>query len=179
MHIAFKFKYIHDNGLFTRLLLRVNELSKLPLSLHQDGTEYRIETSGEQDSLEALAEQISSLIPQSLFLEEYKIEEVDPEKGASHTLSNIAAVYEVPYCPECQEKVIQTLNPFNPCSVCGFSELSISMEDLTAFTGITAPTEEDFFLQLATVLDNKGEITLPTYNGLRRFSLLRTDEKHD
>ena len=179
MHIAFKFKYIHNNGLFTRLLYRISELSELPLSLHQEGTEYRIETSGDQASLEALAEQISSLIPQSLFLEEYKIEEVDPEKGASHTLSKNDAAYEIPYCPECQEKVIKTFDPFNPCSVCGFSELSISMDDLTAFTGITATTEEDFFLKLATILSEKGEITLPTYNGLRRFSLLSANEQND
>ena len=179
MHIAFKFKYIHDNGLFARLLYRISELSELPLSLHQEGTEYRIETSGDQASLEALAEQISSLIPQSLFLEEYKIEEVDPERGASHTLSKNDAAYEIPYCPECQEKVIKTFDPFNPCSVCGFSELSISMDDLTAFTGITATTEEDFFLKLATILSEKGEITLPTYNGLRRFSLLSANEQND
>jgi hypothetical protein len=51
MHIAFKFKYIHSNGLFARLLYRINELSKLPLSLHQEGTEYRIETSGDQLTL--------------------------------------------------------------------------------------------------------------------------------
>lgn len=183
MHIAFKFTYIHNNGLFARLLFRINELSKLPLSLHQKGTEYRIETSGDQASLEALAEQISSLIPQSLFLEEYRIEEVDreqdPEKRTADTLSKNGTPYEVPYCPECQEKVLETLNPFMPCSVCGFSALSISMDDLTAFTGITASSEEDFFSQLATVLDEKSEITLPTYNGLRRFSLLSTIEQND
>jgi hypothetical protein len=179
MHIAFKFKYIHDNGLFARLLFRINELSKLPLSLHQEGSEFRIETSGDQASLEALAEQISSLIPQSLFLEEYKIEEVDPDKSTFDTLSNNDTAYEVPYCPECQEKVIKTFDPFHPCSVCGFSELSITMDDLTTFTGIAPFTEEDFFSQLATVLDEKGEITLPTYNGVRRFSLLSTDEQHD
>ena len=183
MHIAFKFKYIHGNGLFARLLFRINELSTLPLSLHQEGAEYRIETSGDQASLEAVAEQISSLIPQSLFLEEYKIEEVDrpqdSEKSTSDTLSNDDVAYEVPYCPECQEKVIKTLNPFHPCSVCGFSEKSIIMDDLTAFRGIAPFTEEDFFSQLATVLEDKGEITLPTYNGLRRFSLLSTNEQHD
>jgi len=179
MRIAFKFKYIHNNGLFTRLLFRINELSKLPLSLHQEGSEFRIETSGDQASLEALAEQISSLIPQSLFLEEYKIEEVDPDKSTFDTLSNNDTAYEVPYCPECQEKVIKTFDPFHPCSVCGFSELSITMDDLTTFRGIAPFSEEDFFSQLATVLDEKGEITLPTYNGVRRFSLLSTDELND
>ncbi len=183
MHIAFKFKYIHSNGLFARLLYRINELSNIPLSLHQEGTEYRIETSGDQADLEALAEQISSLIPQSLFLEEYKIEEVDreqdPEKSTPATLSKNDVAYEVPYCPECQERVIKTLNPFIPCSVCGFSDISISMDDLTLFTGITASTEEDFFLQLASILNEKGEITLHTYNGMRRFSLLSTNEQKD
>jgi len=180
MHIAFKFTYSHNNGLLTRLFYRINELSKLPLSLHQEGTVYMIVTSGDQASLEALAEQISSLIPQSLFLEEYRIEEVDSEQVSENiTLSENDAAYEVPYCPECQEKVINTLNPFHPCSVCGFSELSIAMDDLTDFTGITVSSEEDFFLKLATVLDEKGEITLPTYNGVRRFSLLSTQEQND
>ncbi len=177
MHIAFKFKYIHSNGLFTRLLHRINELSKLPLSLHQNGTEYRIETSGDQASLEALAEQISSIIPQSLFLEEYQIEQVDGEEP-SDILSRNDAAYEVPYCPECQEKVIQTFDPFHPCTVCGFSEHSISMNDLTSYTEITASTQEEFFLHLARLLEQKGEITLPTYNGIRRFSLLGTKEEN-
>gem|GEM_PF-6736252 len=38
MHIAFKFKYIHDNGLFTRLLHRIDTLSHTALSLHKEGT---------------------------------------------------------------------------------------------------------------------------------------------
>ncbi len=178
MHIAFKFTYTHSNGLFIRLLNRINELSTLPLSLYQNGTEFRIEASADQTSLEALAEQISLLVPQSLFLEEYKIEEADTEV-ASEILSKNDVPYEVPYCPECQEKVINTLNPFHPCTVCGFSELSISMDDLTTYTGIQASTEKDFFLQLATVLEEKGEIVLPTYNGTRRFALLHTKEQND
>ncbi len=178
MHIAFKFTYTHSNGLFIRLLNRINELSTLPLSLYQNGTEFRIEASADQTSLEALAEQISLLVPQSLFLEEYKIEEANTEV-ASEILSKNDAPYEVSYCPECQEKVINTLNPFHPCTVCGFSELSISMDDLTTYTGIQASTEKDFFLQLATVLEEKGEIVLPTYNGTRRFALLHTKEQND
>ncbi|GIT97559.1 hypothetical protein [Sulfurovum sp. TSL1] len=177
MHIAFKFRYTHSNGLFARLLYRINELSNLPLSLHQNGTEFRIEASGDQTSLEALAEQIASLVPQSLFLEAYKIEEADTEE-ASEILSKNDTPYEVPYCPECQEKVINTLNPFHLCTVCGFSEVSISMDDLTRYTGITATTDEDFFLQLATALKETGELTLPTYNGTRRFALLHTKEQN-
>lgn len=178
MHIAFKFKYIHSNGLFTRLLHRINELSEVPLSLHKEGSEYTIKASGDQASLEAFAEQISSIIPQSLFLEKYRIEEVLSEEGPD-TLSSNTVAYQVPYCPECQEKVISTLNPFNPCSVCGFSDMFISMDDLTAFTGITERTEEAFFLQAATHLETKGELTLPTYNGIRRFSLLHTNEQNE
>ena len=32
-----------------------------------------------------------------------------------------------------------------------------------------------FFKQLANVLSEKGELTLPTYNGIRRFSLLNSN----
>ncbi|MCO4845085.1 MAG: hypothetical protein KC427_03605 [Sulfurovum sp.] len=182
MHIAFKFKYIHNNGLFTRLLYRIQELSAIPLSLYEEGTDYRIEASGEQTELETLAEQISSLIPQSIFLQEYKIEEIDQEEDSESTsvpLSNNDAVFEVPYCPECQENVIKTLNPFTSCSVCEFSESSLSMEDLTIFTGISAPTEEAFFIKVANTISEKGEIVLPTYNGIRHFSLLSTDEENN
>ncbi|MBT8349050.1 MAG: hypothetical protein HKP62_06380, partial [Sulfurovum sp.] len=77
--------------------------------------------------------------------------------------------------PECQERVVKTLDPFSPCSVCGFTRTSLSMEDLSSFTGLTAPTEEAFFVQLANVLSEKGELTLPTYNGVRRFSLLNSN----
>jgi len=62
VHIAFKFKYTHDNGLFTRLLNRISERSALPLSLYHEGSEYRVEASGEQPALEILAEEISALV---------------------------------------------------------------------------------------------------------------------
>ncbi|WP_373030099.1 hypothetical protein [Sulfurovum sp.] len=178
MHIAFKFEYIHDNGLFTRLLNRINELSVIPLSLYKEGTHYRIEAAGDQAALETLAEQISTLVPKSLFLRDYKIEEIHKEEDSEvHTVSlpDRHTPFNVPYCPECQESVVKTLNPFNPCSVCGFSETSLNMEDLTRSTGITAPTEEAFFMQLANVLSDTGELTLPTYNGIRRFSLLNSN----
>ena len=80
MHIAFKFEYIHSNGLFTRLLNRIQELSAIPLSLYQKDHYYTIEASGDQTDLETLAEQISTLVPRSLFLRDYKIEEIDKEE---------------------------------------------------------------------------------------------------
>lgn len=180
MHIAFKFEYIHDNGLFTRLLNRIQELSIIPLSLYEEDTHYRIEASGDQAALETLAEQISTLVPQSLFLRDYKIEEIHKEEDSeviTASLSDNDTSFKVPYCPECQESVVKTINPFNPCFVCGFSEMSLSMEDLSAFTGITVPTEEALFVQLANVLIDTGELTLPTYNGIRRFSLLNSNAR--
>jgi len=182
MHIAFKFKYIHNNGLFIRLLNRIQELSDIPLSLYHDDMNYTIEASGDQTALETLAEQISTLVPQSLFLRDYKIEEIDRVEDSeteTASLSDNHAPYKIPYCPECQDSVVKTLNPFNPCSVCGFSETSLTIEDLSTFTGITTPTEEAFFIQLANVLSEKGELTLPTYNGVRRFSLLNSNAHSD
>jgi hypothetical protein len=182
MRIAFKFHYIHENGLFTRLLHRIDELSNIPLSLYQEGTEYSIEASGDQASLEALAEQVSAVIPQSLFLKESIIEEVNKEEESEANVSSLSEdveSFKVPYCPECQGNVIQTLNPFTECSVCGFSDVSLSMEELTTFTGISAENEEDLFIKLANTISEKGEITLPTYNGIRRFSLLSTAHKSD
>jgi hypothetical protein len=51
------------------------------------------------------------------------------------------------------------------------------MDDLTAFAGLTATSNGDFFLQLANILIEKGEVTLPTYNGVRHFSLLNSEHK--
>ena len=182
MHIAFKFEYIHDNGLFSRLLSRIQELSATPISLHKDGVHYRIEALGTQEVLEALAEQISTLVPQSLFLREYKIEEIlkEAEDGENviTPLSSEKTQFKVPYCPECQENVVKTLNPFVPCSVCGFTETSLNMDTLATFTGITATTDEVFFTQLANVLIERGELTLPTYNGIRHFSLLNATSQN-
>ena len=182
MHIAFKFKYIHDNGLFTRLLNRIEELSAIPLSLYKEGTEYRIEALGDKTALETLAEQISSLIPQSLFLQEYKIEEIDKENDSNdltELLSDNVTQFNVPYCPECQESVVRTFNPFNSCSVCGVSEVSLTLKDLSILTGFKAPTEETFFIQMANILSDKGELILPTYNGIRLFSLLNSNEQNN
>lgn len=175
MHIAFKFHYIHDNGLFTRLLNRIAECSELPLSLYKEGHHYRIEASGEQAELEVLAELVSNLVPQSLFLDNYMIEEVQKEEDDERVntlLANENVSFQVPYCPECQKKVIETYNPFIACEVCGFSDSTLDMEDLKTYTGITADTDEAFFQQLANQLLEKGEVSLATYNGIRRFSLL-------
>jgi len=180
MRIAFKFHYIHDNGLFTRLLHHIDELSNIQLSLYQEGNHYTIEAEGEQGELEALAEQISSLVPRSLFLRDHKIEAVEIEEGNDSlidTLSSQNVSFEIPYCPECQENIIHTFDPFISCPVCGFSECSISMADLTLYTGLTTTKSDDFFQKLADQLQSEGKLTLPTYNGLRTFSLLNSRDK--
>ena len=180
MHIAFKFQYTHHNGLFIRLLSRIQELSEIPISLYKDGIDYRIEASGDQTELEALAEQISMLVPKSLFLRDYTIEEINKEEDEENltaTLSSETTPFKIPCCPECQVKVIKTFDPFVPCSVCGFSENTLTMETLTTFTGLSTTTEEAFFTQLANLLIETGKLTLPTYNGIRNFSLLNSNVK--
>lgn len=176
MHIAFKFKYTHDNGLFTRILNRIATRSSLPLSLYNEGSEYRVEASGEQAELEILADDISALVPQSLFLSGYAIEEVLEEKvQGSEYLDQDVTFYQVPYCPECQKKVIETFDPFCKCDVCGFSDISLALEDLSTYTGVSVESHESFFDHLANQFIEKGELSLPTYNGIRRFSLLPTE----
>jgi hypothetical protein len=176
IHIAFKFEYIHDNGLFTRLLNRIQELSAISISLHRDGIHYKIEASGSQAELEALAEQVSSLVPQSLFLRHYTMEEVHKEEEDRDTLLALLTQkkpsFQIPFCPECQRRVTQTLDPFIPCTVCGFSESTLSLDALKSFTGLTADSTDAFFRSLADSLSETGELSLPTYNGVRHFSLL-------
>jgi len=181
MRIAFKFHYSHDNGLFIRLLNRIQALSTTPLFLYQEGQHYRIEAEGDQATLEGLAEQVSAIVPHSLFLRDYKIEAVD-EKEESDTdvvesLSSTSTSFQVPYCPECQNHVIKTFDPFTSCDVCGFSDISLALNDLTTHTGVNVQDNELYFQELAIILVQKGELTLPTFNGLRRFSVLSAKEK--
>ena len=179
MRIAFKFHYIHDNGLFTRLLNRIQELSEIPLFLYVEGQHYRIEAEGDQSTMERLAEQVSALVPRSIFLHDYKIEAVEEEDETDVVgpLSKESTSFKIPYCPECQESVIKSFDPFIPCSVCGFSDTSITIDDLTTHTGVNAKKTEALFQELANELVQKGELTLPTYNGVRHFSLLSCDNK--
>ncbi len=181
MRIAFKFKYTHNNGLFVRILERIAQRSALPLSLYHEGTEYRVEATGEQPELESVADEISALVPKSLFLAEYAIEEVKEEKSeGSELLAEEHAAYQIPYCPECQEKIIETSDPFVECTVCGFSDISLDMDDLASYTGVNSESREEFFGVLADQLLEKGELSLPTYNGIRRFSLLTSGgDKND
>ena len=181
MHIAFNFHYIHHNGLFTRLLNRIGELSELSLSLYQEGEDYRIEVSGEQAALESVAEQVSSLVPQSLFLHDHSVEEiaVNDKRSQAATLPQNHAPFQIPYCPECQERIVDTLNPFKSCTVCGFSEVSLSKEMLSGYVGFSADTDEVFFTMLADKLLETGGLDLPTFNGIRNFSLLDSGESTD
>lgn len=166
MNIAFKFKYIHNNGLFLRLFKRISECSPLTLNYYNEGDLFCIESSGTQTELESLAELISSMIPQSLFLQESTLEEID-ELSQVKTSDEQEFYYEIPYCIECQNIVTKTLNPFNECKVCGFSKELLKSEDYIDFA------------QLADSLIDKGELELVTYNGNRRFSLLSSNEKKD
>jgi len=180
MRIAFKFDYIHDNGLFSRLLQRLEKLSDIPLFLYHEGHYYIVEAEGEQRELEALAEQISTIVPQSLFLRDHKIEAVEAEKSYEKTtlpLSDQHISFDIPYCTECQENVIQSFDPFISCPVCGFSEDSLTMDELSVHTGIIGTNSEAFFEKLSVHLLENKEITLPTYNDLRTFSLLNGSNK--
>lgn len=178
MHIAFKFHYIHNNGLFVRLLKRIGERSPLALRLYQEEHNYGIEASGEQNELEALAELVSALIPQSLFLHEHTIQSVETLRE-SQPLIQEDSDYGVPYCLECQHHITETLNPFESCTVCGFSVATLTLDELVAYTHIDAKTAEELFSKLAEALIKHGTITVPTYNGIRRFSLLTTQEHEE
>lgn len=178
MHIAFKFQYTHDNGLFVRLLKRIRELASIEVTLLQDNNIYILGATGDQSELEVLAELISTLTPHSLFLQNYTISEGGSAQE-SHPLNEKNTPYQTPCCPQCQQKILLTLDPFEPCSICGFSEVSITLEDLRPFTHSNTTQSDALFCDLAWTLIEKGEITLPTYNGLRRFSLLKTQAREE
>ena len=178
MRIAFKFKYIHNNGLFTRLLEHVGQKSDLVLNLYEDASDYVIEACGDQGELEALAELVSSLIPQSLFLLAHHIEELD-EEGGDKPLVKKRENYAVPYCPECQNRIMQTYDPFEECEVCGFSGSELSLEQMNRALQTDFKSAKELFTEAARRLIVDKEIRLMTYNGTRTFSLLSRGEKSD
>ena len=171
MRIAFKFKYIHDNGLFLRLFERISEKSELELTLRQNESKYTIEATGEQPQLENLAELISTLVPQSLFLFDHSIEEVTEENGSIISSEEAVSSYKIPYCPECQERIIRTLDPFEPCGVCD-DEKRLSKQEIEEQHQIESDTPKELFQTLAQKLIKDKELTLLTYKGMRHFSLL-------
>lgn len=176
MRIAFKFQYLHDNGLFARLLERVREKSDLVLSLYEEMSYHVIEASGDQGELERLAELISSLIPQSLFLLEHHIEELD-EEGEGKPL--VKKSHAVPYCPECQNRIIRTYDPFETCNVCGFSESEMSLKQLNTVLKTDFKSAKELFVYAAQRLIDDKKLQLMTYNGIRTFSLLNSGEQND
>ena len=164
MHIAFKFKYTHDNGLFTRLLNRISQRSSLPLSLYREGPEYRVEASGEQAELEILADDISALVPRSLFLGEHAIEAIDVN-ASGYLLKPVRreALAEA-------RANIGRVNKVQRMSVTGFDEAE---EDIRSRTHISAktrrgieliPLSEVRFFQAdhkyVTVRHDKGEVLI-------------------
>lgn len=175
MHILFKFHYIHNNGLLARLLERIRQSSDLPIRLYQEQMSYIIQASGEQEELEALAELVSTLVPQSFFLSEPSIEAIETPQELQPLIQKSCS-YKVPYCPECQGEIMETLNPFESCTVCGFSDIELSFESLKSFTKSDAHTAKEFFEELAEKLVKGGSLSLLTYNGIRNFSLLNNQE---
>ncbi len=178
MRIAFKFQYIHDNALFARLLERVREKSDLSLCLYEDASYHVIEASGDQGELEALAELVSPLIPQSLFLLEHQIEEVNEECG-NKLLEKKKEPYSVPYCPECQHRIMRSYDPFQPCNVCGFSDSEVSLEQLNTALQTDFKSSKELFSEAAAKLIEDKELSLMTHNGIRTFSLLGRGDKSD
>jgi len=151
----------------------------LELTVYREKREYGIEASGDQDQLETLAELVSAMVPKSLFLKGHTVEAVEVRREQQTMGGNEGYQYQVPYCPECQQKVMETLDAFEPCSVCGFTDITISLEELSSFTQLDVSTSEELISTLADRLVEEGQITLPTYNGVRRFTLLGEKETDD
>ncbi len=177
MRIAFKFHYIHNNALFDRLLQEISGNSSLPLETYKENENYIIGASGEQSELEELAELISTVVPQSLFLRGYTLEELKVP-NEPQPLSVKKTYFSLPCCPKCEQKIALTLDPFEQCNICGFSNQKLCMEDLLLSAQIDLHGGDEVFSELAERLIAEGVLVLPTFNGIRRFSLLgKEDEK--
>ncbi|MEN8147335.1 MAG: hypothetical protein ABFR02_06935 [Campylobacterota bacterium] len=170
MNIAFSFTYTHHNGLMSRLLNAVKKRAATTVYLQQDGDHYTLEASGDQETLEALAELVAAIVPLSIFLQEAQLQEVESITADDHFLKDNTRFYEVPFCPSCQDGVIdRTLTEFDRCEVCGSSDPQKSYSSLMEqFNG------NDFYEsidQKAQELIDKGVITLRTTNGERTLSI--------
>lgn len=170
MNIAFDFEYLHHNGLMCRLLNAVKKQAEIPVYLHNDKAQYTLQAAGNQKELETLAELLSSMVPLSLFLQEPHLCEIDTIEAEDAFLDDTSPFYEIPYCPTCQEGVLnQTLSSFERCEVCGCSDPKIDYTTvMRQFDG------DDFYRaieQKALELIANGAITLLTSQGERRLSI--------
>jgi hypothetical protein len=119
MKLAFKFRYEHTNGLFVRLMNRLQYECALPLYLSKEGTSYVLEAEGDQSELEALAERVAAQIPLSLFLKEHKVEAVESISGVHEALEDTSGEANIPYCPECYRVIESRSMESLECIVCG------------------------------------------------------------
>lgn len=160
MHIALTLTYTHDNDLPARLFERIAALSPVAVSCFRDGDLYTLEASGDEAPLKQLVETASALIPQSLFLHAHTLDAVETRRVPAPYTATPAAP-GIPYCLECQHTILQTLDPFGDCPVCGDADLAFE----------TPQSPEAFFMDLAGVLKTTGTLRLQTYNGVRTFSI--------
>ncbi len=170
MNIAFNFDYRHHNGLMSRLLNDIKKGAATTVYLQQEDNHYSLQACGDQETLEALAQLVSSTVPLSIFLQEPELLEIDSIEAEDQFLEDKADFYEVPYCPSCQEGVInQTLTEFDLCEICGCSDPQKDYGSLmTQFNG------DDFYegiAKKAKELIDHGVITLKTTNGERTLSI--------
>ncbi|MGB6018805.1 MAG: hypothetical protein WBF77_04345 [Sulfurimonadaceae bacterium] len=170
MNIAFNFDYQHHNGLMSRLLNAIKKRAATTVYLQQDHNRYTLEASGDQETLEALAKLVSAMVPLSIFLKEPLLKEIESIEAKDQFLEESSRYYEIPYCPTCQEGVIdQTLTQFDQCEVCGCSDPKVSYSELTELFG-----SDDFYKNIdkkAQELIDQGVITLRTSNGERTLSI--------
>ena len=178
MNIAFNFDYQHHNGLMSRLLNAIKKSAATTVYLQQDDTRYSLEASGDQETLEALAQLVSSMVPLSLFLQEPQLQEIETIEAKDAFLEDSSRFYEVPYCPTCQDGVVnQTLTQFDQCDVCGCSDPQFSYDSvMEQFSG------DDFYASIdkkAQELIDSGVITLRTSNGERSLSINEKEQRGD
>ncbi len=175
MKIAFNFDYLHHNGLMTRLLNEIKKSAAISVLLHQEQSLYSIEAEGTQEELETLAKLVSTMVPLSLFLKEYHLNEVESFTGSDQLLEDRSSFYQIPYCPICQEKVInKTLLSFDACKVCGDSDTKISIE-----SWLERYNSSDFYEMINTLaqeLIEKKVLSLQTAYGNRILSMSESEQ---
>jgi len=157
MIIQYRFEYIHNNGLFIRLLNKIASDSLLDIFLRKEGEHYFLECEADQEPLEQLALKISAIVPSSLFLKEAALKEVTEFSCSDRSLEDDTKFYAIPFCIECQNSILENPNNLQlECKVCGFSDV-----DTIDVDRIDRGVEE---------FNATSEVTLVTQNGERVFS---------
>jgi hypothetical protein len=126
MVLEFLFEYSSASLVYDKILLKALEGSELEGSLVKNDKQIKLYVeSQDSDKLEEFANELSSVLPHSIFLRNTEVNVVDALPQSDFALPQ-ADKPALSFCPSCLAKVLdensdEYYNPFCECEVCGYS----------------------------------------------------------